>query len=329
MNNRRKLVIALGASALSAPFSSFAQQPRKVWRIGYLVMTPLADKPSPERLAFLDGLRALGYVEGENLNIIYRSAQYEPQFLPDLASDLVKSGVDLIFAVESSVVGAAVGASSTVPIVFVSIMDPVAMKFANTLGRPGKNVTGITLLGVNLAAKRLEALRDLLPKARRIAVIRMSPDATVGAEWSVIKPAAAKLGFELVLFQIKDTAAFSRQAALIARAKPDGLFILTDSLSIAARGVIAEFALKQKIPSIMGFSGFAEAGGLMSLAPNFVEQFRRAANYVDKVLKGEKPGELAIEQPSTLELIVNTKTAKTIGITIPDLILARADRLIA
>lgn len=328
MNSRRKIVVAFGAGALSVSLGAFAQQPRKVWRIGYLVMTPFADNPSPERLAFLDGLRALGYIDGENLKIIYRSAQYEPQFLPDLATDLVMAGVDVIFAVESNVVSAAAGVSTTVPIVFVSIIDPVEMKFANSLNRPGKNITGITLLGVNLAAKRLELLRDLLPKARRIAVLRMSALAGNSAEWSIIKPAAAKLGFELVSFQIRDTAEFNRQVALIVRAKPDGLFILTDSLSISARGAVADFALKQNLPSIMGFSGFAEAGELMSLAPNFVEQFRRAATYVDKVLKGARPGEIPIEQPSTLELIVNVKTAKALGIKFPPSILARADRVI-
>jgi len=320
--NRRDAVLALLALG-AVPLDVLAQE--KVRRIGYLVMAPLTERPSPERAAFLDGLRALGYAEGRNLTIEYRSAEMAAEFLPELASDLVKAGVELIVAVESNSVGAALKASPTIPIVFVSIVDPVEMRFAQSLARPGKSVTGISLLGVNLSPKRLELLRDLLPRAKRIAVLR---GYVGGGEWTAIKPAAAKLGFELEPFWATDTAEFPRQLERIARAKPDALCVLTDSRMIAARGVIAEFALTHRLPSVMGFTGYTLAGGLISLAPNFTEQFRRAATYVDKILKGAKPGDLPIEQPSTFEMVVNLKTAKALGIKIPPLIMLRADRVI-
>lgn len=320
--NRRDTVIALLALG-AAPLAARAQE--KMRRIGYLVMAPLAEKPSPERAAFIDGLRALGYAEGRNLTIEYRSAELAAEFLPELASDLVKAGAELIVAVEGNSVRAALKASPTLPIVFVSIVDPVEAGFAQSLARPGKSVTGITLLGVNLSPKRLELLRDLLPRAKRIAVLRGSAG---GPEWATIKPAAAKLGFELEPFWARDTAEFPRLLERIARARPDALCVLTDSRMVAARGVIADFALAHRLPSVMGFTGYALAGGLISLAPNFTEQFRRAASYVDRILKGAKPGELPIEQPSTFDLVVNLKTAKALGIRIPQVILLRADRVI-
>lgn len=327
--NRRDTVLALIAlGAAGRPIAALAQQPEKMRRIGYLVMPPLTDKPSPERAALLEGLRALGYVEGRNLAIEYRSAEMEADFLPQLAAELVKAGVELIFAVESNVVIAAMKAAPRTPIVFVSIADPVEMKFAHSLARPGKNVTGITLFGVNLAPKRLELLRDLLPRAKRIAVLRGGSGTGVTGEWLAIKSAAAKLGFELEIFPAHDAADFPRQLKHIAGAKPDALFIMTDSRTITARRIIADFALAQRLPSVMGYGGYTQAGGLVSLAPNFAEQFGRAASYVDKILKGAKPGELAIEQPTTFELVINLKTARTLGLSVPQSQLIRADRVI-
>lgn len=327
--NRRESVLALIALGAShVPRVALAQKQEAVRRIGYLLMAPLMEKPSPERIALLEGLSALGYVEGRNLMIEYRSAEMAAEFLPELAADLVKSGVELIFAVESNVVSAALRVSATTPIVFVSIMDPVEMKFAQSLAQPGKSVTGITLLGVNLAPKRLELLRNLLPGAKRVAVLRGTGGTGVVGEWNILKPAAAKLGFELDLFPVRNIDELSRQLQRVAGAKPDALFVMTDSRTIAARRIIADFALAQRLPSVMGFTGYATAGGLISLAPNFAEQFRRAATYIHKILNGSKPGDLAIEQPTTFELTVNLKTAKALGISIPQSILLRADRVI-
>lgn len=306
----------------------FVRAQERVRRIGYLVMVPLADKPTPERAAFIEGLRALGHVEGRNLAIEYRSAEMEASFLPELAADLVKAGVELIFAVESIAVSAVLKASTQVPIVFVSTMDPVATGFARSLARPGKSVTGITLLGVNLGPKRLELLRDLLPRAKRVAVLRGLSGTASSAEWNAIVPVAARLGFDLELFSARDAADLPRQLQRIAHARPDALFLLTDSRTITARGIIAEFALKARLPSIMGFGGYVPAGGLISLAPSFTEQFAHAAGYVDRILKGTKPGDLPIEQPTTFAVAVNLKTATEIGMKIPQSILIRADRVI-
>ncbi len=323
---RRDAIRALLASLIA--LAPFARGQERLRRIGYLLMAPITDKPSPERAALLAGLRTLGYAEGRNLKIEYRSAEMAADFLPGLAAELVNSGVELIFAVESASVIAAVRVSPTIPVVFVSIMDPVEMRFAQSLARPGKNVTGITLLGVNLAPKRLELLRDLLPDARRIAVLRGTGGTGVAGEWAMTKPAAEKLGFELELFPVPDAAEFPRQLRRIARARPDALFVMTDSRTIAARRIVADFALEQRLPSMMGLSGYTQAGGLISLAPNFAEQFGRAAAYVDRILKGAKPGDLAIEQPTSFELVVNLRTAKALGISVPPSLLIRADRVI-
>ena len=327
--NRRDTLAALVAfcAAGGAPVA-LAQKQEKMRRIGYLVLSPLTDKPSPERAAFIEGLRALGYVEGRNLKIEYRSAEMAAEFLPGLAAELVAAGVELIFAVESNVVSAALKATSAIPVVFVSIADPVEMNFAHSLARPGRNATGITLLGANLAPKVLETLRDLLPAAKRVAVLRGTGGTGMTGEWVALDAAAARLGFGLELFPVRNSADFPRQLQRIARAKPDALFVMTDNRTIAARRIIADFALAQRLPSVMGFGGYTLAGGLLSLATDFTEQFGRAAAYVDRILKGAKPGELAIEQPTRFDLVVNLKTARAIGIALPQSLLIRADRVI-
>ncbi len=323
---RREALRVLLMLGLAAPFGSRAQE--KMRRIGYLVMSPLADTPSPERAAFIGALRGLGYVEGRNFKIEYRSAEMEADFLPDLVGELVKSGVELIFVVESGVVVAAQKYAPNLPIVFVSVQDPVEMGFARSLARPGRNLTGITLFGVNLGPKRMELLRSLLPHARRIAVLRGGATKGRVAEAAALKPAADKLGFQLEPFLVGSADEFPRQLKKIAAAKPDALIVLTDSRTIAARRIIADFALNARLPSMMGFSGYAEAGGLISLASNFTEQFGRAATYVDRILKGAAPGDLPIEQPTTFELVINQKTASTLGIAIPQSLLLSAHRVI-
>ena len=322
--NRREALAGLGLLALAPR----ARGQGRIRRIGYLLLAPLAEKPSPERLAFLEGLRGYGYVEGRNLKIEYRSAELEADFLPDLAADLGKAGVELIFAVEGSSVRAAVKALPAMPVVFVSIVDPVEAGFARSLARPGRTVTGITLLGVNLAPKRLELLHQLLPRARRIAVLQGHPRPGSGPEWNSVKPAAAKRGLELEPHAIADSAEFPRTLEQIARSRPDGLFILTNGRTIGARRIIADFALAHRLPSVMGFPGYARAGGLASLAPKFTEQFGRAAAYVDKILKGARPGDLPIEQPERLELVLNLKTARALGLSVPQSVLLRADEAI-
>jgi len=328
MNRRDTLAALVALCAAGRPLGGWAQANGPMRRIGYLVLSPLTDKPSPERAAFIAGLRALGRIEGRNLKIEYRSAEMAAEFLPELAAGLFASGVELIFAVESSVVSAALKAAPTLPIVFVSIADPVEMKFAHSLARPGKNVTGITLLGANLAPKVLETLRTLLPAAKRVAVLRGTGGTGVFGEWNTLSAAAAKLGFGLELFPVRSAAEFPRQLQSIARAKPDALFVMTDNRTIAARTIIADFALAQRLPSVMGFGGYTIAGGLLSLATDFAEQFGRAALYVDRILNGAKAGELAIEQPTTFALVVNLKTARALGVAVPQSLLIRADRVI-
>ena len=318
------LSLLLGLGSISWPAVAYAQ---RIPRIGYLIESPLTEPPSPERRAFLDALRERGYVEGRNLVIEYRSAAGATDFVPELVAELVKTRVDLIFTVTPGPVVAAMRVAPAIPIVFVSGIDPVQYGFAKSLTRPGTNVTGVTLLAIDLSPKRLQLVRELLPHAKRIAVLQTDDPGNTQV-WDRIHAAGPTLGFALEAFEVRSAAELSRQLDLIAHAKPDVLLVLDSNFTIAMRGVIADFALGERLPSLMGFTGYASAGGLIAYAPSLPEAFRRAASYVDKILKGANPGELPIEQPTTFELVINLKTAKALGLTIPQSLLLRADEVI-
>jgi putative ABC transport system substrate-binding protein len=318
------LTLVLGFGSISWPLVADAQ---RIPRIGYLIETPLTEPPSPERKAFIHALRERGYVEGRNLVIEYRSADGATEVLPERVAELVKARVDLIFTVTPDPTVAAMKLAPAIPIVFVSGIDPVQYGFAESLARPGKNVTGITLLGPDLGPKRLQLVRELLPHAKRIAVLQTDHPGNEQV-WDRIRAAGRELGFALEAFDAPSTAELTRQLDLIARARPDALLVIDSNFTIAARSIIADFALAQRLPSVMGFSGYATAGGLIAYGPSIPEAFRRAALYVDKILKGAKPGELPIEQPTTLELIVNLRTAKALGLTMPSSLMLRANEVI-
>jgi putative tryptophan/tyrosine transport system substrate-binding protein len=318
------LSLVLGFGLISWSLVADAQ---RIPRIGYLIETPLSEPPSPERKAFLDTLRERGFEEGRNLVIEYRSADGATELLPELVAELVKARVDLIFTVSPGPVVAAMKVAPAIPIVFVSGIDPVQLGFAESLARPGKNVTGITLIGTDLGPKRLQLVRELLPHAKRIAVLQTDHP---GKEqvWHRIREAGTNLGFALEAFDAPSTAELTGQLDLIARARPDALLVVDSNITIAARSIIADFGLAQRLPSVMGFTGYAAAGGLIAYGPSVPEAFRRGALYVDKILKGAKPGELPVEQPTQLELVINLNTAKALGIAIPQAMLVRADGVI-
>ncbi|MEW6690787.1 MAG: ABC transporter substrate-binding protein, partial [Pseudomonadota bacterium] len=291
---KRRAVLGALAALGALPALSRAGA-KRTYRIGYLIDQPLIEPPSRERAAFLQGLRELGYVEGANLRIEYRSSETDPTFLPELAAELAAMRVDAIVAMPNLPVHAALKASRTIPIIFVIGDDPVRQGFAKSLARPGGNATGITLLQPTLEPKRLELLRELLPRARRIAMLRAPAATAFTGEYAQFTSAAAqKLGLTLEGHEIRELGELPAQLEKIAASRPDALVTVADQRLIAARKIIAEFTLARRLPSVMGVADYAQLGGLVSYATNIPEQFRRLASYVDRVLKGAKPGELPI-----------------------------------
>ena len=319
------LAVAFSVSvALAQPAE--AQQPPKIPRLGYLVLAPLSETPSPERTAFLAGLRELGWIEGKTIAVEYRSAKLNVELLDDLAEELVRTRVDIIVAAgPDPLIRAAKQATSTIPIVMTGGSDPVAERFAASLARPGGNVTGVSLMSPELGAKRLELLKEVVPRVTRLAVL-WSP--ATQRELEVTRAAADKLGLALKLIAVRNADDLARAFAVLEKERPDALTMLFDGLTSGYRELVGDFAKKHKLPTVFGAREFAEAGGLMSYAPDIADGFHRAATYVDKILKGAKPADLPVEQPTKFELVINMKTAKALGLTIPQSLLLRADELI-
>ena len=311
------LAVAFSVSVALAPPAE-AQQPAKIPRLGYLVVAPLSDTPSPERAAFLTGLRELGWIEGKTIAIEYRSAKWNVELLNDLAEELVRMKVDIIVVAGGGAPlrGAAKQATSTIPIVMTGSADPVAERLVASLARPGGNVTGMSLMTHELGSKRLELLKEVVPRVARLAVL-WNPATSDDLELRATRAAAHTLGITLKLMEMKNADDLARVLAVLEKERPDGLTMF-----------VGDFAKKHKIPTIFGAREFAEAGGLMSYAPDIAESFRRAATYVDKILKGAKPADLPVEQPTKFELVINLKTAKALGLTIPPTVLLRADKVI-
>ena len=319
--------LVLSCAALLA-FAAQAQPPASVPRIGYLVHSPLTDPPSPERAGFLQGLRELGYEDGKNIVIEYRSAEGDPEMLPFLAQELVELKVKAIVGLGSPVIRAARQASSTVPIVMLFAADPVTLGFVHSLARPGTNVTGMTHMPAQLGPKRLELLKTALPRVAHVAVVWDATNPGVVPEWKAIESAAPRLGVRLSavdLSKIKDTDALGARLNVL---RPDAITTIIDPHVAAYRQFLPRFALERRIPTMFDWKPLAEAGGLMSYVPDFPDMARRAAGHVDKILKGADPAELPIQQPTEVLLTVNLKTAKALGIAFPQPILLRADNVI-
>ncbi len=304
-----------------------AQPLPRLVRIGYLLQTPLSDTPSAERGAFLQRLRELGYVEGRNLVIEYRSADWELDRVPALVAELVAAKVDVILANDTEIALAVKRAGVQLPVV-VHMHDPVALGIAKSLARPGSNFTGLSVIAPELAGKRLEFFKGILPNLKRLAVLWNPASAGAALEWRSTQSAARQLGIELRSLELRDAEELSRAFKRIKADRPHALAALSDTRMISYRKIIADFAEAQRLPTLFGYSEFAAAGGLISCGVNLPELYRRAAVYVDKILKGAKPADLPVEQPTTFELVINLKTAKALGLTIPQSLLARADRFI-
>ena len=296
--------------------------------MGYLLLPPLAEKPSAERQAFLDGLRERGYEAGRNVIIDYRSAAWDAELLPDLAAELVARKVDVILSAGPQATLAAREATKAIPIVMIAEIDPVESGLVASLSRSGTNITGFSGSVPGLAGKRLEFLREAVPRVTHVSVIWNPNNVAATAEWKGTQAAARTLKISLDSVEVRSAEDFVAALPRLARRQPGAIVMIQDTLTYVYRVILAEFAAKNRIPAMMAGHAFAEAGGLMSYGPKISVLFRRAAHQVDRILKGAKPAELPIEQPTTFELVINMKTAKALGLTIPQTLLQRADQVI-
>ena len=302
--------------------SAQAQQPTKIPRIGYLVSR---SAPGPNDQAFQEALHELGYVEGQNIVIERRWAGGNPDRVPDLAADLVRLKVDVIFA-GGATEGAAKSATGTIPIVFMVEGDPVGSGLVASLARPGGNLTGLTVFADELAGKRLEILKEAIPRISRVAALRYFNSDVIHLRTT--ETAAQSLGLQLQILVVKDPKDFDSAFGAAKKGRADALIELSSSFLSTHRKPLLDLAAKSRLPAMWEVSGFVNDGGLMSYGPSLPDLYRRAATYVDKILKGTKPGDLPVERPSKFELVINLKTAKQIGLTIPPNVLARADKVI-
>ena len=336
MNNRRKLIIAFGAGALTAPFGSFAQQPGKVWRVGFLSPST-ALLSSDNTGAFLKGLRQLGYVEGKNLVVEWRFADGKLERLPGLAAELVVLKVDVIAVASSQGISAAQKATTTIPIVMTTSGDPVGPGFVRSLARPGGNITGLSTMTGDTGAKLFDLLLSVVPKVSRVGVLLSSGMTYRDSDGVMrngpvflegVQAAAKKAGVKTLVAEASTPQEIQNAFSMMVREKVDAVIVGSPTIFAQHRRQIVDLATKYRIPSMFEDRANVTAGGLISYGQNRSDNYLRAASYVDKVLKGVKPADLPVEQPVTLELVVNLRTAKALGLTIPQTILLRADEVI-
>jgi putative ABC transport system substrate-binding protein len=319
------VVVVLLAVAIIAE----AQQPRKVPRIGYL--TPLDPSRESNRLeAVRLALRERGYIEGQNIAIEYRYGEGKRDRYPELAAELVRLKVDIILVTGGDpVIRAVKNATMTIPIVMMgSGVDPVEADFVESLARPGGNVTGVTTLSTELGGKRLELLKEAVPKLARVAALYNSGTRNNIIELKEVQTAALALGLTVRSWEVRDANGFDRVFAALTKERPDGLYVPGGPLMYANQKRIIGFALKTRLPSSYNRREDVEAGGLIYYGADRADSYRRVAYFVDRILKGAKPADLPVEQPTKFELVINLKTAKQIGLTIPPNVLARADKVI-
>jgi putative ABC transport system substrate-binding protein len=324
---KRKIIVWLLITALlPTVLPSEAQQPGKVSRIGYMHS---GAKPDVTDEAFQQGLRDLGYLEGKNIVLEYRYAEGKTERFPDLAAELVRSKVDIIVAVNEVGARAAKNATKTIPIVMVSVgPNPVEAGLVESLARPGGNITGLTLMAVEIAGKRLELLKEAVPKLARVDALYDPAVRGTVEEAKDVHSTGRALGLTSKSWEVRGTDGFEKVFAALRKERPDGLYVPGGPLLNANRKLIADFALKSRMPSVYVRKESVEAGGLMSYGVDPVDHYRRAAYFVDKILKGSKPADLPVERPTKFELVINLKTAKEIGLTIPQSVLYRADKVI-
>jgi putative ABC transport system substrate-binding protein len=328
--NRRTAIRRLATIFLTTASLAHAQQPKKIPRIGYLSNgDPASDPTRAEALRL--SLRERGYIEGQNIAIEYRYAEGKRDRLPELAAELVRLKVDIILAASGdALIQAAKNATKTIPIVMMGGgIDPVEAGLVESLARPGGNVTGFTLISRELGGKRLELLKEVVPKVARVAVLYESAIPGSVLEVKEFLPMAARaLGLTIRSWEVRDADGFEKVFAALNKERPDGLYVLQGPLMFTNQKRIVDLAAKSRLPSVYYRREAVEAGGLMSYGADLADSYRRVAYYVDRILKGAKPADLPVERPMKFELVINLKTAKQIGLTIPQWTLMKADKVI-
>jgi ABC-type uncharacterized transport system substrate-binding protein len=324
--HRREFITLLGGAATVWPFTAHAQQPGKLPTIGYLGQSTLAVE-SQRAAALVQRLRELGWTEGRTVAIEYRWGEGRSERAAEIAAEFVRLKVDVIVTSGTPQVIAAKQATSLIPIVFASAGDPVGSGLVASLARPGGNVTGLSSQMTDTAAKRLEFLREVVPGLRRLAIMVNVSNPLAVLEMVEAQAAVATLGLEVITSEIR-RAEDIVPAFEAFNGRADALYVITDPLMNTFRNRTNTLALGSRLPTMYGTREFVEAGGLMSYGSNFADQFRRAADYVDKILRGTKPGEIPVEQPTKFELVINAQTATMLGLDVPPTLLARADEVI-
>jgi putative ABC transport system substrate-binding protein len=323
--DRRTFLGALASGLFAAPLAAEGQQAGKPARVGYL---STGERLSPRGEAFKQGLREYGWVEGQNLVIEYRFGGEQYERLPPLAADLVRLKVDVIFAASAPAAQAAKETTSAIPVVFHTLNDPVRAGLVASFARPGGNMTGNAGLGPELDRKRIELLKELVPSLTRATVLVNPANPMTPSRLAVIGETGRALGVEVLVVRASDSNGLDGVLTAMVRAKPAGLIVFEGPVFSLLRARIIDFARKHRLAVVYTQSGWAEQGGLIEYAPNQLEMFRQAAGYVDRVLRGAKPADLPVEQSTKFELVINLKTAKTLGLTIPPSLLQRADQVI-
>jgi putative ABC transport system substrate-binding protein len=325
---RREFILALGGAA-AWPLVARAQQGERVRRVGVLGNVAADDPEAQARnAAFLQSLQELGWTVGPNVRIEYRCAGGDADRLRRYAAELVAFAPDVVLASGTSTVGPLMGATGTLPIVFAGVADPVGAGFVDNLAHPGGNVTGFISFEYGLSGKWLELLKEIAPGVTQVAVLRDSAISGGTGQFGAIQSVAPSLGVEAIPVNVRDAGEIERAVAAFARGSNGGLIVTASGLAIVHRELIVTLAARHKLPAVYYYRFFVTDGGLVSYGPDPHDQYRRAAGYVDRILKGEKPGDLPVQAPTKLELVINLKTAKALGLDVPATVLGRADEVI-
>jgi len=326
---RRKFITGFGGAAVAWPLAARAQQADGMRRIGVLMNQAAEDPEGQARLAvFLQGLQELGWTDGRNVRIDYRWAAADVDRYRTYAAELVALAPDVILASASQSVAALLQTTRTVPIVFVNVIDPVGAGFVARLARPGGNATGFTLFEYSLSGKWLELFKEIAPNLTRIAILRDPALAAGIGQFAVIQGASSSFGIELSPIDVRDAGEIERDVTAFARESNGGLIVTGSAAALVHRELIIMLAARHRLPAVYPIRYYVTSGGLISYGPNSTDQLRRAAGYVDRILKGEKAANLPVQAPTKYELAINLKTAKALGLTVPPSLLARADRVI-
>jgi putative tryptophan/tyrosine transport system substrate-binding protein len=320
---RRTFMALVAGSVLAAPLAAGAQQPGKVYRLGVMLASSASNNPLLD--AFRQRLRELGWVEGKNIELEIRGDGTSERY-PAIAAELIRLRVDMIVVGNGPAAAAARNATSTLPIVMASVGNPVGRGLVDTIARPGGNITGLSLMDEDIVGKQLQVLKEAIPQASRVSVLRTAPARVLSSK--NLEVAAQLLAIQPQTLGVRSPEEFDDAFSTMIRGRSDALFVMSDSMFFVHRKRLADLAIKFRLPTMFAGREYAEAGGLMAYGPSSLHTWHRAAIYVDKILKGAKPADLPIEQPTQFELVINLKTAKALGVTIPPSLLGRADRVI-